>query len=216
MVYWSRLTEEEAALVQPRLIIQQKLTALVNKYRVFQAQPDGTADKLIGLAQQKRFAFKEKVMFYTDDKRDKLAFTFRAEKVIDLHGRYFVEDANGKLVGMFKKEFTASLTNSTWKILDADGNEQYIVRESNQTVAVLRRFLGNIPIIGEIGDLVMVFFRYHFVFINPLTNQEEGMYRKTTLFRDHYSLEATDELWRCVDWRVLAALGVALDALQSR
>jgi hypothetical protein len=29
-------------------------------------------------------------------------------------------------------------------------------------------------------------------------------------------LEATDELWNSIDWRVLAAMGVALDALQSR
>lgn len=202
--------------MQPRLIIQQKLTAFVNKYKVLSATPQGTPDQLVGVAQQKRLAFKEKVMFYTDEKRDKLAFTFRAEKVLDIHGRYLVEDANGKLLGMFKKEFTASLTVSTWKILDAVGNELYIVRESNQTVAILRRFIGGIPIVGEIGDLVMMFFKYHFSFIDIAKGTEAGVYRKTTLLRDHYQLETTDELWERVDWRVLAAMSVALDALQSR
>lgn len=203
-------------MITPRLVVRQKLTAFVNKYQVYTANPDGTSADQVGLAQQKRFNFKEKVMFYTNDKRDRLAFTFRAEKVLDIHGRYFVEDANGKLLGMFKKEFAASLVNSTWKILDAQGNERYLVKESNQFLAVMRRFGGEIPLIGGVIDLVTLFFRYHFSFIDLTTNQEVGVYRKTTLFRDHYMLETDDEVWNSVDWRLLAAFSVALDALQSR
>ena len=200
----------------PRLIIQQKLTAFVNKYRIYSVTDQGKTDQLISLAQQKRFKIREKVMFYTDKKRDKLSFTFRAEKIIDIHGRYFVEDPNGKVLGAFRKEFKRSLVNSTWTILDADGTERYLVKESSMVVAVLRRFIGEIPIIGELGDVIMAFFRYHFSFVDLQTGQEIGKYRKTTLFRDHYVLEATDELWNSIDWRVLAAMGVALDALQSR
>ena len=155
-------------------------------------------------------------MFYTDDKRDKLAFTFRAEKVMDVHGRYFVEDANGNLLGMFKKEFVSSLVNSTWKILDTSGTEKYLVKESNLGLALLRRFGGELPFIGGLVELVVLFFKYHFVFIDITSGEIVGTYTKTTLFRDHYMLEATDDLWQAVDWRVLAAMGVGLDALQSR
>lgn len=200
----------------PRLIVQQKITAFVNKYKILTAHADGTSAEVVGLAQQKRMAFKEKVMFYTDEKRDTLAFTFRAEKVMDVHGRYFVEDANGKLIGMFRKEFVSSLVNSTWKILDKDGNERFIVRESNATLALLRRFVGAIPIIGEFAELFMVFFKYHFEFVNMQTSQVVAEYRKTTLMRDHYTLSTTDEVWQDEDWRIFAAVSVALDALQSR
>lgn len=202
--------------MQPRLVVQQKITAFVNKYRVFTPGPDGVPGELVALAQQKRLALKEKVLFYTDEKRDKLSFTFRAEKVLDVHGRYFVEDQNGKLLGMFKKEFVNSLINSTWKILDADGNELYVVRESNQVLAILRRFLEMVPIIGGIAELVLPFFRFHFDFAEVASGKLVGKYRKTTLLRDRYVLDAEDSLWNGIDWRVLAAMGVALDALQSR
>ncbi len=43
-----------------------------------------------------------------------------------------------------------------------------------------------------------------------------GMYRKTTLFFDRYRLEMSNEAYDANDWRVLAAMAVALDALQSR
>ena len=202
--------------MQPRLIVQQKISAMVNKYRIFTPVPDGGNGNLVALAQQKRLALKEKVLFYTDEKRDKLSFTFRAEKTFDVHGRYFVEDANGKLLGVFKKEFTESLINSTWKILDADGGELFVIRESNQVLAILRRFLGWIPLVGEIAEMVLAFFKYHFDISRSGSGELVGRYRKTTTFRAHYMLETTDALWDTTDWRVLAAIGVALDALQSR
>ena len=202
--------------MKPRLIIRQKITAFVNKYQVFTPNEDGTAGAMLWMDQQKRLAFKEKVVFYNDEKRDKLAFSFRAEKMMDVHGRYFVEDANGQVLGMFKKEFKASIVNSTWKILDRDGTERFVVRENNQMLALLRRFIGFIPIVGDFGDMIIAFFRYHFEFVDMQTSQVVGTYRKTTLFRDYYELAMTDGAWTANDWRVLAAVGVALDALQSR
>ena len=51
---------------------------------------------------------------------------------------------------------------------------------------------------------------------NPTTGQELGQYKKTTLFRDHYALSMNEGAYNQYDWRVLAAMAVALDALQSR
>ena len=200
----------------PRLVVQQKITAFVNKYKILTANADGSPAQLVGLAQQKRLAFKEKVMFYTDETRSNLAFTFRAEKVMDIHGRYFVEDASGKMLGGFKKEFMSSLVSSTWKVLDSAGNEVLLVKESNATLAALRRFIGLVPLVGDIAEMVMVFFKYHFVFVDIQTNEIVGTYTKTTLIKDHYTLATNDDVWQKMDWRVLAAMGVALDALQSR
>lgn len=202
--------------MQPRLIVQQKITAFVNKYKVLAVDASGQPGELQALAQQKRLAFKEKVMFYRDEQKSQLAFTFRAEKVLDVHGRYFVEDEAGQSVGVFRKNFKESLVSSTWHIMDADGNDLLYVRESNQALAVMRRFLGYLPIIGDLAEIVLLFFRYHFVFIDARTNQPVGKYIKTTLLRDYYRLEMTDEAWNAHDWRVFAAMCVALDALQSR
>ncbi len=202
--------------MKPRLIVQQKITALVNKYRIMDVSPEGSEGQLLALAQQKRIALKEKVTFYTDETRAKVAFTFRAEKVLDIHGRYFVEDTNGNLIGGFRKDFGKSLVNSTWHVFDKNEQELFTVRESNQTVAVLRRYSDLIPFVGDLVDLVMVFIKYHFSFIDPVSQAEVGTYRKTTLFRDHYLLETDDSAWSRADWRVMAAMSVALDALQSR
>ena len=202
--------------MNPKLIIEQKITAFANKYVVYTVGTNGEKDQLIALAQQKRLAFKEKVTFYSDESKTAEVFSFRAEKVMDIHGRYFVEDTKGNKIGAFKKEFAKSLLNSTWNILDNDDQPMFTIRESNQTLAALRRFAGFIPIVGEFVDIAMAFFRYHFVFIDPKTGDIVGKYEKTTLFRDYYRLSMQDEKYDTQDWRVFAAMAVALDALQSR
>lgn len=203
--------------MKPRLYIDQKITPFVNKYKIFGIDPaTGAKGGLIGLAQQKRIAFKEKVSFFADEAKTQLAFTFRAEKVFDIHGRYIVEDQEGNAVGMFKKEFKSSLVVSTWKVMRADGTEIFEVAESSKPLAIMRRYGGFIPIIGDIFEILALLLRYHFVFKDVATGEIVGTYKKLTLFRDQYELSLTDEAVAKCDWRTLAAMGVGLDALQSR
>lgn len=199
----------------PRLIIEQKITAFVNRYDIYEANEAGEKGKLIAFAEQKRLAFKEKVTFFSDPSKETVVFSFRAEKVMDVHGKYFVEDADGNLLGSFKKQFGKSLLNSTWDMLDTRDDVLLTINESNQFLAVARRFAGWIPFVGEFLDLLTNFFKYHFSFRTP-NGKEVGMYRKTTLFRDHYQLDLADDAYVAQDWRVFAAMAVALDALQSR
>lgn len=202
--------------MKPRLFIEQKITAFANKYKVYGANEAGEQADMVAFAQQKRLAFKENVTFYNDENKAAVAFTFRAEKVMDVHGRYMVEDTEGNAVGIFRKEFKKSLLNSTWKVMNANGDEMFVVRESSQALAVLRRFAGMLPIVGDIFDIILIFLKYHFSFIDVASGEEVGKYQKTTLLRDHYTLHMTDEAFARADWRTLAAMGVALDALQSR
>lgn len=201
--------------MKPRLIVKQKITAFVNRYEIYSATDNGEQGKLVAFAEQKRLAFKERVDFYADTDKKKPIFVLRAEKVMDVHGKYFIEDTKGNRLGAFKKEFKKSLLNSTWNILDGKDKPALVINESNQVIAVLRRFLQFIPIVGDVMDLVMNFFKYHFVFRDS-KGKEQGRYIKTTLFRDFYRLEMTDTAYDSQDWRTMAAFAVALDALQSR
>lgn len=202
--------------MKPRLFIEQKITAFTNLYKVFGASETAEQGELVAFAQQKRLAFKEKVWFYSDEQKSRETFSFRAEKVLDVHGRYLVEDENGDVVGMFRKDFKKSLLRSTWILMDQNGNDLFSITESNAMLAFFRRFAGWLPVIGELVEIVMNFLKYHFVFTHVGTGEVIGKYQKTTLFRDHYTLSMTDEAYEVSDWRVLAAMGVALDALQSR
>jgi uncharacterized protein YxjI len=197
--------------MKPRLRIKQKITAFTNKYRIYDIGEEGKGG-LVSFAQQKRLAFREKVTFYSDEEKTKELFTFRAEKVMDVHGRYYIEDGKGRQLGIFQKVFGKSMLRSTWRLFDADENLLFEVRERSMAVALIRRFGDLLPV----GELLQLFMRYHFIFVDLATGEKAGDYRKTTWLRDHYELSMTDEAFESLDWRVYAAISVALDALQSR
>jgi hypothetical protein len=196
----------------PKLIVEQKVTAFVNQYRIYGVGSDGAKAELVAFAQQKRLAFKEKVTFYADEQKTTELFGFRAEKTLDIHGKYFVEDVKGTQIGAFQKSFKKSLFNSTWHILDDNDESAITISENSKVLAIIRRLAG---FISDIAELIIILFRYHFVFTDK-SGEIVGMYRKTKLLYDHYELSMTDEAYKSQDWRVFASMAVALDALQSR
>ena len=194
-----------------RLKVRQKLTLMVNRYEILQTDEQGTDLGLICFAEQKRMAFKEQVTFYTDAAKTHPLFGFKARKVIDLGSGYDVVDAAGQPIGWFKKEFAASLGRSTWQLGTPDGFS-CVGQERNAKVAVLRRIWDLVPVVGDIP----VPWLFHFDFragdgaIVMSSTKKVGL--KDTYFVD---LPAQSNGWR-LDWRVAAAMAVALDALQSR
>lgn len=194
-----------------RLKVRQKLTLMVNRYEVFRTDEAGNELGLLCFAEQKRMAFKEQVTFYTDAAKTHALFGFKARKVIDLGSGYDVVDGAGQPIGWFKKEFGASLARSTWQLGTPDG---FVCtgQERNAKVAVLRRVWDFIPVVGDIP----VPFLFHFDFRAADGSIVMSSVRKVGL-KDTYfvDLPAQGNGWR-LDWRVAAAMAVALDALQSR
>ena len=130
---------------------------------------------------------------------------------MDLSATYDVTDASGTPIGTFRKEFGKSLMRSTWQLTTIDGL-QATGTERNQIIAGARRLWAAVPIFGDVPSP----FLFHFDFTAPDGSIVLSSVRRLH-FRDRYDVQlpATNSGWR-LDWRVGAAMAVALDALQSR
>lgn len=181
----------------PGFLVQQKLTLMVNRYAIHETTPDGTPGRLMAVAQQKRLAFKEQVTFYADEERTRPVFSFKARQALDLGAGYDVYDEAGAPIGFFRKDFAASLLRSTFHVsapgLEATG------RERNQAVALLRRFV-DFP------------FAFHFDFADQQGQPVLHVDRRFSM-RDRYVVQVPDQR---LDFRLAAAIAVALDALMAR
>jgi uncharacterized protein YxjI len=195
-----------------RIFVEQKITAFANQYNVYEATPEGNKGALIAFAHQKRLAFKEEVLVYTDESKSQVAFTIKAENVLDYHGKFLVTDGAGQTLGTLRKDFKSSLLRSTWEI----GTQDSIickVQEASKSLALFRRIWGFIPYLGDVPFL----FKYHFDFLSPDLQHRYGRYIKTRLFFDHYQLDVEDEqLLQLTNWQTLVAQAILLDALQGR
>ncbi|WP_410787405.1 hypothetical protein [Kribbella sp. C-35] len=196
-----------APMYVPAFSMKQRVTLMANKYELIATNPDGTDGALLAFAQQKRMAFKEQVTFYTDDTKTQPVFSFKARSVVDLGSGYDVFDADGQPIGSFKKEFAKSLLRSSWQL--ANGEVHAYGTERNPTIAVVRRVWEFVPFIGEIP----LPFIFHFDFTEDGSGKPVLSVERKMSVRDRYRITVQDER---LDFRVAAAMTVALDALQSR
>ena len=182
----------------PRFFVKQRITMMVNRYEILEANPDGTEGRMFAVAQQKRLAMKEQVTFYTDDSKTQALFGFKARQMMDLASVYDVTAADGTVLGSFQKDFSASLLRSSFH-LNGPGLEAY-GQERSAITGIIRRFI-DFP------------FSFHFDFTDRATGAPVLSSERQFSLRDRYTVTVPDQR---VDFRLAASMAVGLDALLGR
>jgi uncharacterized protein YxjI len=182
----------------PTFFVKQKLAMRTNRYEIIAPTPDGTSGVPVAVAQQKRLALKEEVTFFTDETRTQRVFSFKARRMMDLNAGYDIFDDQQQQIGFFRKDFGASLLRSTFHIEGPGfaGRGQ----ERSEVVALVRRFM-DIP-----------FLPIHFDFVASDGHPLIAVERQMTVW-DRYTVHVPDPR---VDFRIAAAVAVAMDALMAR
>ena len=179
--------------------IKQRFTPMVNRYEICESDAAGQVGGMIAFAQQKRMKLREEVIFYTDDTKSQIFFSFKARNILDIHGVTDIFDGNGQVIGQFRKDFKASLLRSTYYV-GQNGLAEARGEERSLANAIVRRFTD------------ISFIPYHFDFGKDDGGPVMSVVKKWGL-RDKYHVTVYDAGY---DFRVLAAMAVALDVLQSR
>jgi hypothetical protein len=189
--------------------IDQLVRPIANLYRISTLGPDGRSPgEPLAFVRQKRLAIREDIRFMADEDEREELFRLKARSVLEFRGRYDVVLPDGERAGVLQKVFGASLLRSTWRILDVGEQEVGQAFERSMPIALLRRVIDLVPY-GEFIPIV-----FHFTI--TADGREVGDLRRPIGVRDRYVLDLRRDSERRIDRRVAVALGVALDALQSR
>ena len=203
------------ALVDPnahdRFVLRQRVRLVINQYEFSLPGEDGESPgPPFCFVEQKRFAFKEDIRFYTDDTKSTELMRIKARQRFDPRARYDVTDASGETIGEIQKVFGASLIRSTYVLYDADGNEVARAAEKSLVVALFRRLVGLVPYVGDFADWLPI--PYHFEFRRG--DQLLGSHtRQAWKLRDTYTIDMSGDPDHSVDRRLVLAIAVGMDAL---
>ncbi len=189
-------------LTQDRFTIDQLIRPMANLYRI----SAGTAP--VAFVRQKKLAIKEDIRFYADESQTEELFRIKARSLMEFGGRYDVTTPAGEKIGVLGKVFGKSLLRSTWSIMDANEQELGIAKERSQFWAIVRRVIDAVPY-GDFNPIV-----FHFTI--DADDRHLGDLTRRIGLRDTYDLDLSGDAERTIDRRLAIALGIALDALQSR
>ena len=189
--------------------LDQLVRPVANLYRISTLGPDGASPgEPLAFVRQRKLAVKEDIRFFADESEEDELFRIKARRMMEIGGRYDVLTPDGASIGVLEKRFRQSLLRSTWGILDGGEQEIATAQERSMAIALLRRAIDAVPY----GDLIPIVF--HFTI--TIDGREVGGLRRPIGLRDRYVLTLEGDTERRVDRRLAVALGVALDALQSR
>jgi hypothetical protein len=175
---------------------------MVNLYRI------SSRGLPVAFVRQKRMAMKEDIRFFAHEDESEELFRIKARSLMEIGGRYDVTTPAGERVGVLEKVFGKSLLRSTWRILDAGEQELAVAQERSMLWAVVRRMIDVVPY----GEFVPILFHFRI----DRGEQHLGEFTRPIGVRDRYTLDLSGDPERTIDRRLAIALGVALDALQSR
>ena len=194
-------------------LLRQKWTMVVNRYFFSLPDAQGREGEVFAFVEQKRFAFKEDIRFYTDESRRHELLRIKARQRFDPRATYDVTTPDGEVVGKIAKVFGTSLMRSTYRLYDAAGTPLCEATERSLAVALLRRLVGLVPYVGGYADWLPI--PYHFVF------QRGGQVlahhtRQPWKLNDHYLIDCRPDSGHVLDRRLVLAAAVGMDALQAR
>lgn len=220
-------TDDAARFSHDRFIIRQWVRAIINKYEVHAVANDAARPaegELVAFVHQKGLKLKEQIPFYADVERSRLVFEIRARKVLEARGRYDVVDDAGRSIGELHKRFARSLLRSTWIVCDEHGRELVMLQEKNVALAVWRRFVGLIPVIGDLLGAIPIPYGFNVLAGAQLHERAGGAAPGTVIgshtrrigLRDVYDFDLRGDPARAFDRRLAVAAAIALDCLQRR
>jgi uncharacterized protein YxjI len=190
-----------------QFVLRQKFAPVINRYEFSLAEDEPP----FCFVEQKRFTFKEDIRFYTDESKSTELMRIKARQRFDPRATYDVTGPDGHKIGEIKKVFGTSLIRSTYE-LDWTGGSA-TAQETSVIVALLRRFVGFVPYVGDFADWLPI--PYHFDFVRD--GEVVGTHkRRIGRFRDVYDIDLSRDAERTIDRRLVLAIAVGMDALQAR
>jgi uncharacterized protein YxjI len=190
-----------------QFVLRQKFAPVINRYEFSVAEDEPP----FCFVEQKRFTFKEDIRFYTDASKSAELMRIKARQRFDPRATYDVTGPDGHKIGEIKKVFGTSLFRSTYEMDWSGGSAT--AQETSVLVALLRRFVGFVPYVGDFADWLPI--PYHFDFVRD--GEVVGTHkRRIGKFRDLYDIDLSGDPERTVDRRLVLAIAVGMDALQAR
>jgi hypothetical protein len=117
------------------------------------------AEEHLATIHQKAFKLKEDIRLTSELVPGAPLLAIRARQVIDFGATYdiFLAESPTPSFSLQRKGLQSNFVRDYWKVLDANGTQVGSIRETSGSLAVMRRWLGIIPFVGPIIDLVFAF-----------------------------------------------------------
>ena len=157
-----------------------RVLVLTPQLRVLDA--DGTLRLYV---KQKMFRLREKVEVYLDEDRKQLAYTMKADRILDFSVNYTVTNNQDQIIGAIGRKGLRSLWRAHYEIT-RNGQSVATVREENAWIKVLDGLLDSIPVVGAAAGF---FLHPKYIVTNPAGQEIIRLSKRASFIERRYTID---------------------------
>ncbi|HEX8227608.1 MAG TPA: hypothetical protein VF572_07110 [Candidatus Saccharimonadales bacterium] len=119
---------------------------------------DADSQDQVGYIEMKAWVLREDVRLYTDQSKQHELLRIHARTIIDFGATYDVYEGSSDTVlySMRRKGLRSMFIRDRWDIYDAKDTLIAGLQETSSGLALVRRYVGLIPIVGFVAELVLM------------------------------------------------------------
>lgn len=153
---------------------------------------------------------KRHIGFYADQSRtDPLLIIEQDHKFTPVNATYTCRDADGNVLGRFRKNYLYNFIRKRWYCYGPDGELLAVAKEDSIILSLLRRTVGEyLYLLGLM--------RTNFIILRPDHETLLGEFNRKFTLLDRYVLDLSEDREGYLDRRLAIALGVLLDTGEHR
>lgn len=174
------------------------------------------SDAEVGFITMKAWKLREDIRLYSNrDKKEEL-FRLHARSIIDFGTTYDVFDsATDKLrFSLRRKGLRSTFVRDHWLVLNDDTTIGEVI-ETSSWLALLRRWIGIIPIVGEIIDILLSFAPQTYRFTNAGGELLAELTHRKNPFIVRLDYDTTNAKAKPIDYYMGAAIGSLLSIVDA-
>lgn len=130
-------------------------------FKIFGAEikvTDPAFEKTVGFIKMKAWVLREDVRLYADESKEQELLRIHARNIVDFGATYDVFDGASELpnFSLRRKGLRSTFVRDYWQVLDSSEKQIAEVRETSSGLALVRRYVGLIPFVGALADLILM------------------------------------------------------------
>lgn len=102
----------------------------------------------LAYVRQKMFKFKDAIQVFTNEQKNKVAYTINADRIIDFNACYSFKNEHEEELGKVGRKGMKSLWKASYEIFTAENNKEFQIKEENPWAKVMDSLVGEIPVVS--------------------------------------------------------------------
>lgn len=157
----------------------------------------------LAYVRQKMFKLKDAIQVFSNEQKNKIAYTINADRIIDFNASYSFTNEKNEVLGKVGRKGMKSLLKASYEVFGNENTKEFQIKEENPWAKVFDSLVGEIPVLGMLTGYM---FNPKYIVTNNLDSPVVRLTKEPSLFGRKFRLDKLSEIDNQESERIILSL----------